>query len=69
MNFLKKIFNISDKEDANIHKQEVNLSLDDLFVHNFVKKGGKFLYCINDDEVVDNLKKVLKKITGKKFIC
>jgi L-lactate utilization protein LutC len=67
MNFLKKIFNISDKEDANIHKQEVNLSLDDLFVHNFVKKGGKFLYCINDDEVVDNLKKVIEENNWKEI--
>jgi len=65
MNFLKKIFNISDKEDAHIQKQEVHLSLDDLFVHNFVNKGGKFLYCIDDDEVTRNLKNVFKENNWK----
>jgi L-lactate utilization protein LutC len=59
MNFFKKIFNISTKEDVEIQKQEVNLSLDDLFVHNFVEKGGKFLYCVNSEEVVHNLKNVI----------
>jgi L-lactate utilization protein LutC len=60
MNFLKRLFNIPiQDEDSEIEKQEVNLSLDDLFVHNFVKKGGKFLYCLNTDEVIENLKKVL----------
>jgi L-lactate utilization protein LutC len=61
MNFLKKLFNFSDKEDVHIQKQEVNLSLDDLFVHNFVKKGGKFLYCIEKKEVVDHLKNVISE--------
>lgn len=61
MNFLKKLFNFSDKEDVHIQKQEVNLSLDDLFVHNFVEKGGKFLYCIEKKEVVDHLKNVISE--------
>jgi hypothetical protein len=59
MNFFKKLFNIQIDEDTEIEKQEVKLSLDDLFVHNFVKKGGKFLYCVNKEEVIDNFKKVL----------
>lgn len=59
MNFLKKLFNITDKEDEFILKQEVYLSLDDLFVHNFVEKGGKFLYCASDEEVINNLKSVI----------
>lgn len=59
MNFFKKFFNIPVKEDADIQKQELNLSLDDLFVHNFVDKGGKFLYCVDDNEVIHNLKKVI----------
>lgn len=61
MNFFKKIFNFSEKEDEQINKQEVNLSLDDLFVHKFVEKGGKFLYCTEKTEVVSNLKNVISE--------
>lgn len=61
MNFFKKIFNFSEKEDEQIKKQEVNLSLDDLFVHKFVEKGGKFLYCTEKTEVVSNLKNVISE--------
>ncbi|MFY9242817.1 MAG: hypothetical protein WAO74_07300 [Polaribacter sp.] len=59
MNIFRKLFNIPIKEDIEIKKQEVKLSLDDLFVHNFVNKGGKFLYCTKKQEVVENLQKVL----------
>ncbi|MFK8059012.1 MAG: hypothetical protein AB8B78_02880 [Polaribacter sp.] len=61
MNFFKKLFNIPVKEDKEIQKQEVDLSLDDLFVHNFVEKGGKFLYCLKNEEVVQNLKNILNE--------
>ncbi|MHB0756719.1 LUD domain-containing protein [Polaribacter sp. M15] len=59
MNFLKKLFNIPVKEEEYIQKQEVNLTLDELFVHYFVEKGGKFLYCDNNEEVALNLKKII----------
>ena len=59
MNFLKKLFNIHVKEDNKIQKQEVNLSLDNLFVHKFVEKGGKFLYCLKKQEVIENYRKIL----------
>ena len=58
MNFFKKLFNIQDKEVEEIQDQKVDLSLDDLFVHNFLEKGGKFLYCIKKEEVIKNLKNV-----------
>jgi hypothetical protein len=61
MNFFKKLFNLSETEDTEIQKQEVKLSLDDLFVHNFLKKGGKFLYCLEKQEVFDNFKKILSE--------
>ncbi|WP_397446433.1 LUD domain-containing protein [Polaribacter sp. R77954] len=67
MNFLKKLFNIPTKEDEYIQKQEVNLSLDDLFVHNFVEKGGKFLYCENDEEVILNLNKIIVENNWKEI--
>ena len=59
MKYLKKLFNIPIKEDKEIKKQEVALSLDDLFVYNFIKKGGKFLYCLQKNEVIENVKKIL----------
>ena len=59
MSFFKKLLNIAVKEDKEIQKQEVILSLDDLFVHNFVEKGGRFLYCSTKSEVTDNLKNIL----------
>lgn len=61
MNFFKKLFNIPITEDKEIQKQEVTLSLDDLFVHNFVEKGGKFLYCIKETEIKANLKNILEE--------
>ena len=47
MSFFKKVFKISNEspEEKSAKKQEVNLSLDDSFVHYFLEKGGKFLYC------------------------
>lgn len=59
MNFFKKLFNIQEEEDTETYKQDVKLSLDESFVQNFVKKGGKFLYCLNKTEVIENFKKVL----------
>jgi hypothetical protein len=59
MKYLKKLFKRTQKEDKEIQKQEVNLSLDDLFVHNFIKKGGKFLYCLEKEEIFENIKNIL----------
>tara|TARA_B110000046_G_C13023155_1_gene412338 strand:+ start:1329 stop:1913 length:585 start_codon:yes stop_codon:yes gene_type:complete len=61
MNFFKKLFNIPIKEDKEINKQEVKLSLDDLFVRNFMEKGGKFLYCVKEQEVLENYNKILSE--------
>jgi L-lactate utilization protein LutC len=61
MDFFKKLFNKSPKEDDNIQKQVTKLALDDLFVHKFVEKGGKFLYCANKNEVVENFAKVISE--------
>jgi hypothetical protein len=59
MNFFKKILNRQSIKDRAISKQEVTLSLDDLFVHNFLSKGGKFLYCAKKEEVTANLNSIL----------
>ncbi|PQJ23004.1 hypothetical protein [Tenacibaculum sp. SG-28] len=70
MNFLKKLFksnNKSSKEEVN--HQPVNLSLDDLFVHNFINKGGKFLYCTNINEVLFNLESIINENNWDRLIC
>jgi len=62
MSFLKKIFNLSVKEDSKkLQNQEENLSIDELFVHNFVAKGGMFLYCLNKTELTNSLNNILKE--------
>jgi hypothetical protein len=38
-----------------IKEQNVSLSLDDSFVHNFIKHGGKFLYCQKKEDVTKNI--------------
>jgi len=61
MSFLKKLFNISEKENKQIEEQEVYLSLDDLFVHNFKEKGGKFIYCTTEIELKSSFEKIFKE--------
>ena len=69
MSFLKKLFS-NPKPTTN---EEVNkldhLALDELFVHNFIKKGGKFLYCVNQEEVTTNLVNILKENDWEKAVC
>ena len=70
MNFFKKLFKQhkkSSKEKINL--QTVNLSLDDLFVHNFINKGGKFLYSTSIHEIVTNLKKILNENHWTEITC
>ena len=69
MSFFKKIFNFPAKEKPSeeVTNKEKNLSLDELFVHNFVGKGGMFLYCLNAKEVSDNLKHILKENNWNRF--
>lgn len=71
MNFLKKLFKSQIEASRNkiINEQEVNLSLDDSFVHNFINKGGKFLYCTSIKEVTNNLKHILQENNWKKITC
>lgn len=69
MSFFKKLFNRASSDDEEIKEQEVNLSLDDAFVHNFIQKGGKFLYCISMDEVRSNLANILSESGWDKVTC
>lgn len=62
MNFFKKIFkktNVLTEEEIN--EQNVVLSLDDSFVHSFIKNGGKFLYCHKKEDVTNNIQHILEE--------
>jgi len=71
MSFLKKVFKISKEtsEDKIAKKQEVILSLDDSFVHYFLEKGGKFLYCTKTEEIKNHLENILKENKWNELVC
>lgn len=71
MSFFKKVFNISSEssEEKEAKSQKVHLSLDDSFVHYFLKKGGKFLYCTKKEEVIANLQNIFAENNWKELVC
>jgi L-lactate utilization protein LutC len=71
MSFFKKVFKISKEtsEEKTAKKQEVNLSLDDSFVHYFLEKGGKFLYCTKEEEVLTHLQNIVQENNWKELVC
>lgn len=56
-------------KDKKINEQEVVLSLDDLFVNNFINKGGRFLYCISYLEALETLQKIVQTNEWKNISC
>ena len=70
MNFLKKLFksNKPTKQEETINPR-VNLSLEDVFVNNFITKGGKFLYCVSEKEIINNLTKILSENNWNTITC
>ncbi len=73
MNLLKKLFNqnkdISASSEQGSAIDTADLSLDDIFVHNFIKKGGKFLYCSNLEEVNQNLLNIIDENQWEEVMC
>ncbi len=70
MNFFKKLFkSYTETSKEEINRQPVNLSLDDLFVHHFINKGGKFLYSTSINEVIINLENILKENNWENITC
>ena len=69
MSFFKKLFGKTSSKEQEAKKQEVHLSLDDAFVHHFIEKGGKFLYCVSHDEVIVNLGHIVGENNWKKVTC
>jgi hypothetical protein len=71
MNFFKKLFKTyqESSKEKKVNEQEVHLSLDDSFVHHFINKGGKFLYCTSINEVSNHLKNILQENNWRKVTC
>lgn len=69
MSFFKKLFKISGSSKEEIQQHEVNLSLDDSFVHHFIQKGGKFLYSTKMNEVIKNLNNILIENNWEELTC
>ena len=69
MNFFKKIFGSSEPASDEEHESEYganqapdsHLSIDERFIFNFKKNGGKFLYCENMGEVAEQFENILEE--------
>ncbi|RVT76666.1 lactate utilization protein B/C [Flavobacterium sufflavum] len=68
MSLFRKIFgssvSASDEEKESQNNNffpENNISVDERFIYNFKKNGGKFLYCENAQEVKDQFENILEE--------
>lgn len=68
---LEQLFNlrIKSSKEKEIEEHPVDLSLDDFFVHNFINKSGKFLYCSSDEEALNNLHQIIKENHWYSITC
>lgn len=69
MSLFKKLFGKTVTKEDEVKDQEVHLSLEDAFVHHFITKGGKFLYCISDKEIEFNLNHILLENNWETVVC
>lgn len=69
-----KIMNIFQAEE-DVKQEELDLSvpvdqpLDEKFADLFTKSGGHFLYCENQNQVLDYLSKIIESENISRFIC
>ena len=70
MSFFKKIFKGKKKETPEeINSEHENLPLDEVFVQNFIKNKGKFLYSATLEEVAENLSLILSENNWSEISC
>lgn len=71
MNLFKKLFKSysESSREKEVKQQPVKLALDDSFVHQFINKGGKFLYCTSINEVIKNLQNIVTENSWKQLTC
>lgn len=70
MNFFKKLFKTQKPDKSEIRDlEQENLSLDQIFVKNFIENRGKFLYCTTLPEVTANISNIIKENSWEEIIC
>jgi hypothetical protein len=68
MSLFRKFFGsnnpASEQENDNEYSKfspDINMPVDEQFIYNFKKNGGKFLYCENEAEVKDHFENILEE--------
>ena len=70
MSFFKKLFKYpSENGPKELSLEENELPLDQIFVQNFLKNNGKFLYCTSLEEVTLNLANITKENSWETITC
>ncbi|MDP3358827.1 MAG: hypothetical protein Q8S41_05705 [Lutibacter sp.] len=70
MDFFKKLFNApKQKETLDEDLEFQDLPIDQIFVKNFIKNKGKFLYCTTLQEVTLNLSKIIEENSWTTISC
>lgn len=70
MSFFKKLFNAPKHQEPEDESLEAhNVSLDQIFVQNFIKNNGKFLYCTSLQEVTQHLSNIIQENSWNSIIC
>ena len=82
MSLFKKLFNLSQKplqpqhsaeedEQSKYMPERKDLPVDERFIHHFTTQGGRFLYCLNQDEVNQSLEQILHEHNwiGSEVFC
>jgi hypothetical protein len=66
--FLKILAGKPDEEEQEpeegLYAPKKEVPIDELFAKNFTDAGGYFLYCANESEALDNLKKILFEVNA-----
>ena len=71
MSFFKKIFSPKKKASKEVtqEKPRVNLPLDESFVTHFTANKGKFLYCVHQENVNQNLANIFEENSWENALC
>jgi SepF-like predicted cell division protein (DUF552 family) len=72
MSIFDKIFRNKQQEQKQEPVEESknkNIAADTLFVEQFKEKGGKFLYCLNREEVIGYLKNIFEENSWETALC
>jgi len=70
MSLFKKFFSSTKSKEEKKPDLEVEFkSVDQHFVHNFIKNNGKFLYCTSMEDVIENLTNIVLENSWNSLIC